>query len=206
MGQTPGGLVGPCGRHAEAFEIDKAAYALGPRARIHAGDIAAHAVADQVDGPIGRNLLQQHVQVGQVVGEVVAVAGLGAAAQAEAAPVVSKDAAALHKGVAEGVDHKLVGGGHIHPAMGQHQHGQLGIDSRNWLGLPASLVVVHIAHGQHLRAPLAARLIGRDIGELAGQRGVVRCHIVSVVLIIAALAAWPVVRGTAVSAKTRSLP
>jgi hypothetical protein len=126
LGQTPGGLVGRCGRHAEALQIDKAANALGPRARIHAGDIAAHAVADQVDGLIGRDLLQQHVQVGQVVGEVVAVAGLGAAAQAEAAPVVGNDAAALHKGVAEGVDHKLVGGGHIHPAMGQHQHGQSG--------------------------------------------------------------------------------
>ena len=156
-------LRGFAGRHighAKAFQVDKAANALGSGTRIPAGDIAAHAVAHQINGLIGRELIEQHVQVGQIVGEVIAVARRGSAAQAKTAPVGGDNAAALHKGVAESIDHKLVGRSHIHPAVGQHQHGQIGVDL---LGLPAAQVVVHIAHRQHLGLPDSSGLVGLGV-------------------------------------------
>ena len=64
-------------RHAEAFEVDEAAHALGPHAGIEHRDVAAHAVAEQVDRrALGAEQRVEHgVEVAEVVGEPVGVGG-----------------------------------------------------------------------------------------------------------------------------------
>src|SRR5690606_32875396 len=85
------------------------------------GDVAAHAVAHQVHGLIAGEVVDEAVQVGQVVGEHVVVGRLGWACAAEAAPVGRQNGPALDHGFGQGVDHELVGGAHVHPAVHQEQ-------------------------------------------------------------------------------------
>ena len=122
LGHAGGRLGRLCGGHAKAFEVDQASDALGAGARVHHDHVAAHAVANQVNGLAGVERVEQGVQIGQVIGEPVAVGGRGFG-QAVAAPVHGDDGALADKRLAEGVDHELVRGRHIHPAVGQNEGG-----------------------------------------------------------------------------------
>ena len=118
---------------AETLQIDQPAHALGPHAAVDQRDVAAHAVADQVDGcaavapELGIERIEQEIQVGQVLGRrdivvdraVVGRVRAGAlrACQPEAAPV-GRDHEAL---ALQCIDHELERGRDIHPAMHQHQ-------------------------------------------------------------------------------------
>jgi hypothetical protein len=116
-------LCGPRFGQAEALQVDQVFNALRTNARIHHGDVAAHAVAHQVNRLAGSVVVQQEVEVGQVVGKPVVV-GIGGAGQAKAAPVWGNDGPALRERVRQGVDHELVGRRHVHPAMHQDQRWQ----------------------------------------------------------------------------------
>ncbi len=100
-------LRGSRGGHAVALQVDQAADACRPRAGEHHGDVAAHAVADQIDRALARVMVEQEFQIAQVVGKAVVVArrpgGL-----AEAAPVGRDDEAAREEGRRQRVDHELV--------------------------------------------------------------------------------------------------
>ena len=138
------GLLWARGRQPEAFQVHQAADACRPGARVQHGHVAAHAVADQVHGLAVRGVVvQQRVQVAQVVGKAVVVAGRGRQAVAKAAPVRRDDVAAAVEIGAEGIDHELVGRAHVHPAVQQHQRRHAG------LGLaPGAHAVAQVAQGQ----------------------------------------------------------
>ena len=125
LGHSGGGLDRLGSRHAKALEVDQTVDALGAAARVHHDHVAAHAAANQVNGLFGVERVEQGVQIGQVVGEPVAVGGRGLG-QAITAPVHRDDGALADKSLAEGIDHELVGGGHVHPAVGQNERGGSG--------------------------------------------------------------------------------
>ncbi len=116
LGIAPGRLLRPGGGHAEAFQVDQLADALRARARVQHGDLAAHAVAGQVHGLVAGVVVEEEVQVGEVIGEPVVVRGRRFG-QAVAAPVRRDDVVLA----GEGIDHELVGRGHVHPAVHHHQ-------------------------------------------------------------------------------------
>ncbi|MNV98402.1 hypothetical protein D3C71_1936520 [compost metagenome] len=90
-------------------------------------------------------MVQQQVQVGEVVDKLVVIdRGLGPA-QAEAAPVGRDDGAPGKEIGAERIDDKLVGSGHIHPAMREHQRRQRAVGA---VRTPAAHMVVNAAQGQ----------------------------------------------------------
>ncbi len=120
LGHAGWGLGRCSGGHAKAFEVDEAANAFGAGACVHHDHVAAHAVADQVNGLPRVERIEEGVQIGQVIGEPVTVGGWGLG-QAVTAPVHRHDGALAGKSLAEGIDHELPGGGHIHPAVGQDQ-------------------------------------------------------------------------------------
>ncbi|MDT4840513.1 hypothetical protein FQZ97_743390 [compost metagenome] len=132
-----GRLRGPRLGHAEAFQVHQVLDAVGPNARVHHGNVAAHAVAHQIDLALADVVIEQGVEVGQVVGEPVAVDCRSfEPGVAEAAPVGRDDPAlGLQR-----VHHKLPRSRHIHPAMYQHQwrHGIAALT-------PCAHVVVQIA-------------------------------------------------------------
>jgi hypothetical protein len=101
-----------CGGQSKAFQIDEAADTGGADTSVLHDHITAHAVAQQVDRPLGLEVVDQGVKVGQVVGEpkIVHLAGVG---QAIAAPVGRDDVAVDF----ERIDHELERGADIHPAM-----------------------------------------------------------------------------------------
>ena len=101
--------------HAETLQIDQPRHALGTHARIHAGDVAAHAVPDQRGRPIRLEMRQQPVQITHVIGEPVTI-GRPPCRQAIAAPV-RRDHLPVR---AQSIDQKLERGRHIHPAV-QHE-------------------------------------------------------------------------------------
>ena len=81
-----GACSGRVGGMPKPSRLTKPRDALRPHAGIERGDVAAEAVADEVDRRFRLDLLEQRVQVGDVVGEPVAV-GLSPVGQAVAAPV-----------------------------------------------------------------------------------------------------------------------
>ncbi len=112
--------------------------ALRPHAGVDARDVAAEAVADDARRRVRREMLEQRVEVGDVVGEPVAVGA--PLASAEAAPVRRE-----HIPVArERVDQKLERRADVHPAV---QHEEL----RRGGIAPASHVVRQAAHRDELR-------------------------------------------------------
>ena len=82
-------------------------------------------MAQEVDRTLGLKVVDQGVKIRQVIGEpkIVDLAGVG---QAKAAPVGRDDASACGKGLWQGIDHELVRGGHVHPAVGQHERRRIG--------------------------------------------------------------------------------
>ena len=112
--------------------------ARGPHTRVDARHVAAHAVAQQVDGAIGHVMVDDGVEVGHVVGEPVGVR-VGALGQAKTAPV-GRD----HVPVAlERVDDELERRGHVHPAMDHEDHGRA-------FPAPVAYVGAQAAHGEKL--------------------------------------------------------
>ena len=116
LGITPRRLGRNGGRHAKPFQVDQAADALGSNAAVQHGHMTAHAVADQIDGLSGAQVVEQSVQVGQVVRKPKVVYRTRVA-QAITAPIGRHDPAIC----CQGVDHKLKRCRHIHPAVQKHQ-------------------------------------------------------------------------------------
>jgi hypothetical protein len=145
-----GRVMGPAFRQAEAFQVDEAPHPLRAHAGIDHHHVAAHAVADEVDRLVGRQRLQQRVEVAEVVGEPVAVGG-GRFAAAEAAPVGRHDPALAR----QRIDDELVRRADVHPAMGEHQRRLAGRRRA-----PGVDVAAQAAHGDEFAARRAARDIG----------------------------------------------
>ena len=132
-------------RQAEALQEGELAHALRAHAGVQVGDVAAHAVAHQVDAAVLREQPQQHVQVAQVVDEPVPARG--PLAQAEAAPVGCD-----HVPVAlERVDQKLERRRDVHPAVQQPQLRMSGI-------APGAHVVAQAADVEDVRLAWFHRL------------------------------------------------
>ncbi|MCY1545580.1 hypothetical protein D9M68_815300 [compost metagenome] len=94
LGVALGRLGRARGGQAKAFKVDQPADALRPHAAIHHDHVAAHAVADQIDRLFAREVVEQGIEVGQVVGEPVAVGlRITTACQSEAPPVGRDDPA-----------------------------------------------------------------------------------------------------------------
>jgi len=96
-------------------ELAAFASSPGPHAGVQHGDIAAHAVAHQVNRLAGGVVVQQEVEVGQVVGKPVVV-GIRGAGQAKAAPVRRKHVPRR----AQRIHQELKRRRNIHPAVEQH--------------------------------------------------------------------------------------
>ena len=73
LGRARRGLGGFVVGHAKAFQIDQAANAPGPRTGVEHDYVAPHAVAHQVHGSVGRVVVEQLVEVGQVVWKKIMV-------------------------------------------------------------------------------------------------------------------------------------
>ena len=138
-------LRGDRGGQTKALQIDQTANALGPRTGVHHAHVSAHAVTDEVNGLTGREVIEQLVQIGQIVGEHVEITVVSRHRAPKAAPVGGDDQSVAGKGVAQRVHHELVGRAHIHPAMNQHQW-RLGLRMR-FIITPDADVVVQCAHG-----------------------------------------------------------
>jgi len=76
-------------------------------------------VAEQVDGLARRVMVEQHLEVGQVIGKPVGIR-LDPFGQAEAAPVVRDDVPIA----LQAIDDELERGADIHPAMHHEQFGR----------------------------------------------------------------------------------
>ena len=124
-GQALGRLGGRQVGQAEAFQVDQPADALRAHAGIGHHHVAAHAVAEQVDRRIGRQQVEQRVEVAHVVGKPVGIGAGRCGGQAEAAPVGGDDAARPDRvpvtGTRQCIHHELERRAHIHEAVGHHQ-------------------------------------------------------------------------------------
>ncbi|MNS94540.1 hypothetical protein D3C72_1287620 [compost metagenome] len=159
-----GRLGGLARGHAEAFEVDEAADARRAHARVVHGDVAAHAVAHEVDRAgivaLAGVVVEQPFEVGQVVRQPVVV-DAAAVGEAEAAPVGRDDEAV----VLQRIDHELPGGRHVHPAMHQHQRRAL---ARRLP--PEADVVVQVAHGHEFAARGAEGLVHMALDDTERPR------------------------------------
>jgi hypothetical protein len=109
---TAGRLGRSGGRHAKAFEVDEFLDAFWANACVHRGDMAAHAVAQQVDLSLAHVVVEQLVKVRKIVGKPEVVSA-GRLSQAKASPIGGNDPMVVF----QGVDHELKRGCHIHPSM-----------------------------------------------------------------------------------------
>ena len=119
-------------RNAEPLERDRGTGALRPYARVLHDDVAAEAVADEVDGLARREHVEQRLEVGDVVREPVALrlpraAAVPAQVRSDRVPVAG-----------ERIDQELERRAAVHPAVHQEQLGRGGI-------APGQHVVVHAA-------------------------------------------------------------
>jgi len=159
-GVAAAGLRRLGGRHAKALQVDQPADTRRSHTGVQHGDVAAHAVAHQIDRERTRVVVEQEIEVGQVIGKPVVV-GSGRFAEAKAAPVGRDDVA--WRG--QRIDHELVGGRHVHPAVHQHQRRHAGLRLA-----PHPDVVTQIADGDEFAARRVPGLVhGRDDRQ-AGAR------------------------------------
>jgi hypothetical protein len=135
------------GGNAEAFERDHARDALRPDAGVLHDDVAAEAVPDEVDGLRGREVVEQRLQVGDVVGEPVALRlPLGAPEAAQ----VRRDRVPVAR---ERVDEELERRADVHPAVHEEELRRRGI-------APGQHLVVEPAQRDAVRARRLHRAAG----------------------------------------------
>ena len=146
--------------------VREISYALRPHARINHGDVAAHAMAQQVDRLIQCQCVEQGVEIPEVVGKPIAVGG-GGLGQAKASPVGRDDEAWVLACLRKSVHNELERSGRVHPAMQHDERRALGSDERGIA--PELKVVIQAAHSD----VLAAGGVGRGVG---GRRHALNCR------------------------------
>ena len=131
-------------RQAEALEVDQLAHACRPHTGIAHDDIAAHAVAEQVERRAGRQRIAERIEIAQVVGEPVAVGAGWHGAAAEATPVRRDDATRIAFERRQRIDDELERCADVHPAMRHQQRWTVRRRARQIA--PDKAVVVECTH------------------------------------------------------------
>ena len=107
-------LLGIRARQAERFQARDLAHALRTHARIEHHDVAAHAVAHEIQRRTRREVVEQRVEIGEIVGEPIAVVRSLRAAEAAH---VHRDQRARRREVIDDELPRLAG---VAPSMHEH--------------------------------------------------------------------------------------
>ena len=121
-------------------------YALRPYAGVQHGDVATHAVPDQIDRRSRRQFVQQRIQIGEIVGEPIAVVR---SLRAPEAAHVHRDQRARRREVIDDELPRLAG---VAPSM--HEH-----DGMRILARPSIELKLQAAQGEGFGPRRPARLV-----------------------------------------------